>query len=76
MTTPTGRRTEAFAPFTLRVSVDGEPAGVLDVPAAPQVWTEPMLEIPGELLQRSPAEFTVEVAGDRPYPVYHYWLLQ
>jgi hypothetical protein len=70
-------RTEAYAGFTLRVSVNGRDLGTWEVPRRELVWTEPLFEIPGDVLTGDAAAVTLtQVDAKRPYPSYQYWLLQ
>ena len=71
-------RTEAFLPFQLRVEVNGHDLGTWSVPKQPLAWTEPLFQIPADVLTTTPARVRLSLAGedDRPYSSYHYWLLQ
>lgn len=70
-------RTEAYVGFELEVRVNGRPAGLWKVDKLSLTWSEPLFEIPGELLDTD--EVWIEVVQpdpERPYPSFHYWLLQ
>ena len=71
-------RTEPYREFALRVTVDGRDAGTLHAPRRSLLWSEVVLDLPGELFTAETAEFRLRYEGSDPegYPSFHYWLLQ
>lgn len=68
-------RTEAYVPVRLEVSVDGTRVGELAAERAPLVWSEPVLDLPADVLAAETVTFRV-VSQDTTYASYHYWLIQ
>ena len=59
-------RTDAWYPARLRLSVDGQAAGVWSYARSESVWIEPRIVIPGALLTRNRPELSIELEGYDP----------
>jgi hypothetical protein len=68
-------RTDGAAPARVRVMVDGQLAGALDLPPAAEL-VEPQVPLPAAVLSRARPEIRVELEGAGEMPSFHYWVLQ
>jgi hypothetical protein len=71
-------RTEAFREFDLEVRVNDRDLGLWSIPRRPVTWTEPMFQIPPDVLTSDTlrVELVPALGDDTRYPSFHYWLLQ
>jgi len=71
-------RTDAWYANRLRVSVDGEDAGVWIIARSESAWVEPRFRIAGERLRRTRPEIRLEreATSDGNAAPFRYWLYQ
>jgi len=76
-------RTDAWYPTSLRVTVDGKPAGVWSIALSETAWVEPRFTIPGHLVTRAAPEIALTREGEesgndvgRDYSAFRFWLYQ
>lgn len=72
-------RTDAWYSNRLRVTVDGQTAGIWSIARSESAWAEPRFTVAGSLLRRERPEFRIErvdAAGDGNAAPFRYWFFQ